>query len=97
MGIYQGDSGHRTVNKSLAMRMEIGVVYNHKQIILHNSRHWWITEFNPEYQDISADELIAYYLISFDQPAMYYAFKEEWKKDSRWTFYDSSHTAIFVF
>ena len=97
LGIYRGSSGHRTVDKSL--RMAMCVAYDQSVIIDYapSQYQWWITGFNPAYQNVNANDLTASFLIRFRSSGMYQAFKDIWGVDSRWTFYDGYNTAVFTF
>ena len=90
LGIYRGSSGHRTVDKSLAMYMAMLVSYKDDYIILHvpDSYQWWITGFNPKYQNVNANDLTALFGIVFHDSGMYQALKKQWGGDSRWAFFD---------
>lgn len=59
LGIYRGLSGHRTVDTSLAMWIGMIVSYNGEWIIDYfpSEDQWWITGFNPKYQNVSASNL----------------------------------------
>lgn len=99
LGIYFGDGLHVSVNKSLAMKMSMGVAYNFKEIINYMPQHrqWWITGFNPEYQNVLAQELTACFMLKFTNRGMYLALKQAVSHDTRWMFYDSLNTAVFTF
>jgi RHS repeat-associated protein len=97
MGLYRGANGHRTVDRSLATYMGVGLAYNNKTIYEHYATHWWITGFNPDYRIVSADDLTACYLIRFRSHDMYLAFTESLNDKSGWTLYPNISTAVFVF
>ena len=99
LGIYRGSSGHCIVDTSLAMWMGLIVSYNGECIIDYfpEADQWWITGFNPKYQNVSANDLVATIGVGFNNSDMYYAFKRQWCADSRWSFYDSLKLAIIEF
>ena len=99
LGIYRGSSGHRTVDTSLAMWMGMIVSYNGEWIIDYfpSEDQWWITGFNPKYQNVSASNLQVTIGVGFNSTGMYQAFKNTWGGDSRWSFYDYLNLAILQF
>lgn len=99
LGIYQGYSGHRTVDKSLAMWMSMIVSYNDECIITYfpADDQWWITGFNPKYQHVNAADLEVTIGVGFPSAGMYYAFKRSMDVDSGWYFVDFLWLAIFQF
>ena len=99
LGIYVGDSGHRTVDTNIAMTMSMVLYYDSKMIIDHapDEKQWWITGFNSNYQNVSASDLTAVFTVTFHDTGMYGAFKEQWYgRDSRWTFCDKTYTATLT-
>ncbi|OPX45078.1 hypothetical protein CLHUN_09650 [Ruminiclostridium hungatei] len=71
---------HWLVDQSLAMPMTLTLYYNGKQIISYdpkkvdpkifdplrkNTDKWWVTGFNPDYQDVKASQLKATYTVDF--------------------------------
>ena len=99
LGIYRGSSGHRTVDTSLAMWTGMIVSYNGECIIDYfpSEDQWWITGFNPKYQNVSASNLRVTIGVGFNSTGMYQAFKNTWGGDSRWSFYDYLNLAILQF
>lgn len=76
---------HWLVDQSLAMPMTLTLEYEGKQIISYdpkkddpkdqNTKKWWVTGFNPSYQDKKASELTATFTIDFSgKEGMYNAF-----------------------
>jgi hypothetical protein len=68
------------VDQNLAMPMTLTLDYNGKQIISYNPKKvdpqifdplrkstdkWWVTGFNPDYQDVKANQLTATYTVDF--------------------------------
>ena len=99
LGIYRGNSGHRTVDKSLAMQMSMTLKYKGKTIISYypSERQWWITGFNPKYLNVSASDLTATFTLRFNSSGMFYAFRSKYSWDSRWRFYTNGYYATFQF
>lgn len=67
-----------------------------------NKKHWWITGFNPHYQDRDADNLTATYTVDFsDDEDMFDSFSKNWygyeNEDGRWEFDKDNHIATFIF
>lgn len=57
-----------------------------KQIFSYSpiEKQWWITGFNPYFQDVQAGNLTATYTIDFSgNKSMYNEFYNAWKRDSR--------------
>ncbi len=98
LGIYRGASGHRVVDKSLAMKMGLTLIYQGKTIINYypEAKQWWITGFNPDpnYLMVRASDLTAIYTIWFDDLAMYNSFKHQMKQEVNWVFYDGGKMAF---
>jgi len=99
LGIYRGDKGHRTVDKSLAMWMGMIVTYQDQWIIHHfpSEDQWWITGFSPAYQNVKANDLLVTFGVQFNNTGMYYAFKEKWGTDPRCKFIDFDQFVILNF
>jgi hypothetical protein len=97
LGIYYGGAPHWKVNKNLAMDMSMILKYKQKKIISYSAKTWWITGFNPDYQNVFAHDLTACFVLEFTNRGMYLALKQAVSNDTRWTFYDSRHTAVFTF
>ncbi len=98
LGIYRGSAGHRIVDTSLAMWMGMIVSYKNEEIINYfpNEDQWWITGFNPKYQNVDANDLFVTIGVGFNNSDMYYAFKRQWGGDSRWAFADYFKLAILI-
>ena len=101
LGIYVGNGPHYFVDKSQAMRMGMILEYKGKKIINYvpYEKQWWLTGFNPSYQNVNASNLTAYLACIFNNSGMYYAFKKQWEGTRRYylRFYDASHMVILVF
>ena len=97
LGIYYGGGPHWLVEKSLAMPMTISVDYNKSNIISYSQTTWWITGFNPAYQNINASDLTVTYSVNFSKSRqMYYAFLLN-NLNSGWSFDRQTYTATYVF
>ncbi len=99
---------HWLIDKDLSMPMTLEVEYEGEKIISYDPKRddpkgqeiekWWVTGFNPYYQDKKAHELTATYTIEFsDKKGMFEAFREQWEDDKRWDFDDVTYTATFTF
>lgn len=107
---------HWLVDQNLAMPMTLTLDYNGKQIISYDPKKvdpqifdplrkgtdkWWVTGFNPDYQDVKASQLTATYTATFNTQAMYDDFYNKYgqgrDKDNRWTFDPKTITATFKF
>ena len=114
LGIYSNQSGvgghgsitcpfsdHWLVDTNLAMKMTLTLNdTNGNQLFSYNpsEKQWWITGFNPYYQDVNASDLIATYTITFDDIEMFMAFYRAWYGvDDRWSFDFDTYTAKLVF
>ena len=111
IGIYQQTKfagyyiQHWEVNKSLAMSMSLalnytGYSFKRKTIITYNPwfNVWWLTGFNPFYQNVSAKNLTATYVLRFgkDKKQLFADFYNQCK-DKRWSFLASNYIATFTF
>jgi hypothetical protein len=67
------------------MTMMMGVLYEGVNIIWYapSEKQWWITSFNPAYQNVNANQLTAVFGLVFNDSAMYSAFYNQYKNDSR--------------
>lgn len=99
LGIYRGDSGHRTVDKGLAMWMAMQLFYNGTCILEYypGEDQWWITGFNPAYQNVNAADLTVIIGVGFYDSGMYQAFKDRYSIDNRWSFFDCVEIAVLQF
>ena len=108
---------HWLVDQSLAMPMTLTLDYNGKEIISYDPKKvdpkifdplrkstdkWWVTGFNPDYQDKEAGDLTATYTVDFsDKKDLYDDFYKKYgqgkDKDSRWTFDPKTNVAKFKF
>ena len=73
---------------------------NGNQLFSYNpsEKQWWITGFNPYYQDMNASNLIATYTVTFNDIEMFRAFYLAWYGVSKnWSFDADTLTATLVF
>ena len=97
IGIYYGNEPHWLVDKGLAMPMGLELQYKGERIIsMRLEVHWWCTGFNPDYQNVRAEDLTAIFLLAFTDPGMYMAFSTN-QTDPRWSFYNNLQAALFQF
>ncbi|MCQ4115607.1 RHS repeat-associated core domain-containing protein [Ruminococcus sp. zg-921] len=99
LGIYTGGEYHWTVNKSLALPMSMYLKYKNKKIIYYYcSNAWWITGFNPKYQNVKAKNLSVEFTINFrKQKGLFKAFYKKYKGYREWKFKYSKYIAILKF
>ena len=99
LGIYRGNYGHRTVDKSLAMQMYMTLKYKGRIIISYApvERQWWITGFNPNYLNVLAYNLTATFTLRFNSSEMFNAFRSKYAFDNRWRFNGNGYYATFTF
>ncbi len=93
MGIYYGGGPQWCVDTDLACSMSMKLYYQGNEIIDYSATTWWLTGFNPAYQNVMASDLTVAYTINFSNPDMLNAFMEQGGK--RWAIY--GQTAIYVF
>lgn len=60
------------------------IKYNGSTIISFSDYTWWITGFNPNYQNMNASSLTAIFTIRLNDPGMYNAFRAS--RPAGWTF-----------
>lgn len=94
LGIYTGGEPHWKVDKSLAMNMSMSLELKGETIATWSERHWWLTSFNPSYQNVNAADLTVTFSVTFDSIQMYNDFKES---TGKWSFDDTSYTASYSY
>ena len=63
-----------------------------------SEKQWWITGFNPAYQNKKASQLTAVFGINFNSQSMYDAFYGAYKSDSRiYAFIPSERGVVIKF
>jgi hypothetical protein len=88
------------VDKDLAMKMSLKLVYKGTTIIdWQSDKEWWITGFNPklEYYYANQSNLKATYTVTFTNTTMYNALKNSItsKDPTGWTFNGMTPTFVF--
>ena len=104
MGIYTRlpNTNHWLVDQSLALPMTLKLVDSNGTTIFDyqpTENQWWVTGFNPSYQNVLACELTATYTIDFTgRTKMFENFKFSIDpSDKRWEFDTLNKLATFVF
>ena len=100
LAIYYGGDPHWRVDRKLSMLMSVNLDYGGENIIQYTTIHWWVTGFNPAYQNVNAGDLTATYTVYFGSrgskgAGMYDAFRES--KPVGWTFNDANRSATYIF
>ncbi|GMQ62881.1 hypothetical protein [Vallitalea maricola] len=99
VGIYYGGGPHWLIDKDLALPMTLSLKdRNNKKIFdwKPEDDNWWITGFNPDIQNIKADDLTVKATIDFsDNPDMWKSFYNIHQDNSMWTFYQDSMRAEY--
>ena len=94
-GIYRGGGPIWAVDTDLAMNMAMSLNYQGNNIITYSDRTWWLTGFNPQYTNVSPDDMSVIFNIAFDDPGMYYAFS--YYNGSTWACNPHNYTATYIF
>ena len=98
MGIYTGGEPHWRVDKSLAMYMSMQLECNGTTIIKpYRAYTWWITGFNPNYQNMDVSSLTASFYIWFKDPGMFHAFRNSRPKGWSFGIMQGFYTAGYTF
>ncbi|MFR7761913.1 MAG: RHS repeat-associated core domain-containing protein [Eubacterium sp.] len=97
LGIYYGGGPHWKVNKKLAMSMVMTVSYKNKTIISYSKKTWWITGFNPKYQNAKAKNLKVTYKVYFNSYAMYSSFNKTYGKNKGWSYDGRNYMGKYSF
>lgn len=108
---------HWLVDQNLAMPMTLNLDYNGKPIISYDPKivdpkiidplrksadKWWVTGFNPDYQDVKASQLTATYTVDFSgKQGLYDAFiksDDYLNNKSKWSISeDNKYKMTFTF
>ena len=99
LGFYYGGVDVNSIwqiDKSLAMPMTLTLVHKINGTIVDNWKNttWWITAFNPDYKDVFANDLTAYYTVEFINDDMFDKFSEIERKG--WTYDKKSKIAYLT-
>ena len=99
MGFYYGGEPHWLVDTNSKLNMALFVEYNHRMIISFTpkEKYWWITGFNPYYQNPNVNMLKVTIRVRFDNPDMFAAFYNKYKRNPYWTFVRQWCTGVFEF
>ena len=99
LGFYYGGEDVNSIwqiDKSLAMPMTLTLIHKIHGTIVNNWKNttWWITAFNPDFKDVFANDLTAYYTVEFTNEDMF----EEFSKIDRkgWTYNKESKIASLI-
>ncbi len=99
-GIYYGDDYH--VNSATDTNLYMSIALYDKrtgeQIFTYNpsDAQWWITGFNPEYQDYYQGDLVVQGSIDFSQePEMWEAFVDKYGDKKNWCFDEENYTVYY--
>ena len=89
LGFYYGGEDANSIwqiDKSLAMPMTLTLIHKINGTIVNNWKNttWWITAFNPNFKDVFADDLKAYYTVEFINDDMFNEFAKIERKG--WTY-----------
>ena len=99
--ILQACTQHWLAATKDAMKMQLRLTYNSMTIIDHNpkERQWWITGFNPYYQNVRSDCLKATFKVKFHNAGMFKAFYNcvASRHDSETTFNYKTQVATIKF
>ena len=94
IGIYTGGEPHWKVDKSLAMNMSMSLALNGGNIATWSARYWWLTSFNPSYQNVNATDLTVTFSVTFDSAQMYFDFKNS---TDEWNYDDGTYMASYTY
>lgn len=97
LGIYSGGGPHWQADTGLSFPMTLSLSYNGEEIINHSQTTWWITGFNSNYLNVSADNLSATVTIDFSgNKEMFRSFYNQYR-NSGWKFDLRTWTASYTF
>ena len=93
---------HWVVDKDLAMPMTLTLTDTSGNVIVDNyspeENQWWITGFNPKYQNMDASKLIATYTVDFTgREELYEAFKNNYPENENIIFDNVNHIVKITF
>ncbi len=99
-GIYFGEEYHVNcaTETNLHMTLKLYDNRNGEWVFFYNpdEPQWWITGFNPEYQDRDANELDVYGSIDFsEEPELWKAFFDEYRGREGWCFDEENMVAFY--
>lgn len=79
------------------MSMVMTVSYKNKTIISYSKKTWWITGFNPKYQNTKAKNLKVTYKVYFNSYAMYSSFNKTYGKNKGWSYDGRNYMGKYSF
>jgi len=86
-GIYYGEGAYKTTYTDSKLMMDITVTNTMgRKVMEYNPKEtqWWITGFNPQFQDMKQEDLLAIGLVDFkDEPELWEGFIKECFKDGK--------------
>lgn len=99
-GIYYGDGYHLNsyTDSNLQMNLSLYDKESKRWVFTYNPNdpQWWITGFNPKYQDKQATDLEVYGSIDFlEEPELWDAFYKKYKEWDGWCFDEENHVAYY--
>ena len=81
----------------MMLPMTMTLAYDNTTIIEYSDTTWWITGFNPNYTNVTADQLTVTFTIDFSsRPGMFRDFYSQCADDG-WSFDLKNHLAIYSF
>ena len=101
-GIYVGDADgwHMSSAVDTNLYMTLQLTDKEGNVIFYyepEDTQWWITGFNPAYQDMKAEDLIVQGTVDFSQnPELFYLFMEEYYDEKGWCFDEESKTMYYT-
>lgn len=80
-----GINGHWLACTNLKIGYSLHLFYKGENIITYypDSREWWMTGFNPYYQNVKADDLEAGFTLFLPSEGMFRTFLSRWDSDPR--------------
>ena len=99
LSIFGLKTPHWLAATNHAMKMELRLTYKGYTIIDHkpSEKQWWITGFNPYYQNVRANQLKATFKIKFNSPMMFSSFySQKYGKEKNITSYDYAAKSVTI-
>ena len=83
-GIYSGDCWIKNCRTDLNLNMSLYITDNNDNTLVNytpGDPQWWVTGFNPKYQDVDEKDLTVFGVVDFSKnDYLWKAFKDEYKK-----------------
>lgn len=90
-GIYSGDNWIKKCRTDLNLNMSLYITDNNDNTLVNytpNDPQWWITGFNPKYQDVDEKDLTVYGVIDFSEnDELWRAFLDSNDIDEQFVYY----------